>query len=500
MHVHIFSVEIRVAAYMANILMAAACLSISLAAEGGGSSRPSIVFIMTDDQAFDAVTGGERFPSFQMPNFDRLARDGVRFRNAFVTTSLCSPSRATCLTGLYSHKTGVPGNDPGMDPAESVPLISEMLQEAGYTTAFIGKWHMAPTDRPRRGFDYWLSFEGQGVYDDPVLNLNGERFQAKGYITDILTDYAVKWIETRPTDKPLAVFLWHKAPHEVVKAAERHRSLYRGFELTEPPNYRDSYFGKPEWFRRGLLFGLHAKDWSERPVPPEIGILTPFDRLKHSASEYLRALAAVDESTGRVLDVLDRTGRRDNSLVLYTSDNGMNFFAHQSQIDKRTMWEESIRIPLVIQFPNLLGAGTTVDAAVLNVDFAPTILKAAGISVPASMDGRPLQPLVSGSTPSDWRKSFLYIYRRESYAPGIATMVGVRTDRFKLVCYPEEKEGLGELFDLKADPQEMHNVINDLAYADVLAQMQQEMRRQAAAVDYKLPEDIFTKKLKVTNP
>jgi len=503
MNVHAFPVGIRVAACMANILMAAACLSLSFAAEALPTPRPNIVFIMTDDQAFDAVTGGERFPSFQMPNLDRLARDGVRFRNAFVTTSLCSPSRATCLTGLYSHKTGVPSNDPGMDPAESMPLISEMLQEAGYTTAFIGKWHMAPTDKPRRGFDYWLSFEGQGVYDDPVLNLNGERFQAKGYITDILTDYAVKWIETRPADKPLALFLWHKAPHEVVKSAERHRSLYRDFDLTEPPSYRDSYLGKPEWLRRGLLFGLHAKEWNEareRPVPPGIGILTSFEKLKHFAPEYLRALTAVDESTGHILNVLDRTGRRDNSLILYTSDNGMNFFAHQSQIDKRTMWEESIRIPLVIQFPNLLGAGTAVDAMVINVDFAPTILKAAGISVPASMDGRPLQPLVSGRIPADWRKSFLYIYRKESYAPGIATMVGVRTDRFKLICYPEEKEGLGELFDLKADPHEMRNVINDPAYADVRTQMQQEMRRQAAEVDYKLPKDIFTKNPRFTNP
>jgi len=457
------------------------------------AGRPDIVFIMTDDQAVDAVSDGARFPFFKMPELDRLAGGGVRFRNAFVTTSICSPSRATCLTGLYSHKTGVPTNDPSVDPAENVPLISEMLQKAGYETAFIGKWHMAPTDVPRRGFDYWLSFKGQGVYFDPTLNLNGERFQAKGYTTDILTDYAVKWIEGRKKDKPFALFLWHKAPHEEVKSAERHRGLFQDMELPEPPNFRDSYRGKPEWQRRGLLYGLHQKEWRdglEKPVPAEIGILTPFEELwrgKHF-DEYLRALVAVDESTGRVLDTLDRMGRRKNSLILYTSDNGFNVFAHQSQIDKRTMWEESIRIPLVIQFPGEVGAGTSREQMVLNVDFAPTILEAAGIPVPPQMDGRPLQPLASDRPPGDWRKSFLYIYRQEAYAPGIVTMVGARTDRFKYIRYPDEKEGLDELYDLEADPHELRNVIGDPAYGDVLTKMREELRHLASGVNYDLPE------------
>lgn len=455
--------------------------------------RPDIVFIMTDDQAVDAVTGGERFPFFKMPNLDRLARGGVRFQNAFVTTSLCSPSRATCLTGLYSHKTGVSTNDPLLDPADNVPLISEMLQKAGYETAFVGKWHMAPTDKPRRGFDCWLSFNGQGVYEDPLLNINGEHVQAKGYTTDILTDYAVEWISKRPADKPFALFLWHKAPHELVKAAQRHRGLFQDMEMAEPPNFRDSYRGKPEWQRRGLLYGLHKKAWAAargKPVPPEVGILAPFEKLwreKHF-DEYLRTLVAVDESTGRLLDALDKTGRRENSLIIYTSDNGFNIFAHQSGIDKRTMWEESIRIPLVIQFPNHSGAGSSRAEMALNVDFAPTILEAAGIPVPASMDGRPLQPVASGHVPDDWRKSFLYIYQQEDYAPGIVSMVGARTGRFKYICYPGEKEGLNELYDLEADPHEMRNIIGDLAYRDVLEQMKQEIRRLAAKVSYALPE------------
>lgn len=457
------------------------------------SRRPDIVFIMTDDQAFDAVSNGTRFPFFKMPNLDRLARSGVTFSNAFATTSLCGPSRATCMTGLYSHKTGVPSNDPPVDPAENVPLISELLQKAGYETAFIGKWHMAPGDQPRRGFDYWLSFKGQGVYFDPVLNLNGKEFQAKGYITDILTDYAVDWMEKRPKDKPFALFLWHKAPHEKVESAARHLGLFQGMELAEPPNYRDTYRGKPEWERRGVLYGLHKKAWQEaqgKPVPPEIGVVKPFEKLGLGKlfENYLRALVAVDESTGRVLDTLGKAGRRENSLIIYTSDNGFNIAAHQSPIDKRTMWEESIRIPLVIQFPAEPGAGTKQEAMVLNVDYAPTILDAAGIPIPAYMDGKPLQPLASGQAPGNWRKSFLYVYQRENYAPGIATMAGVRTGRYKYIRYPEEKEGLDELFDLKTDPYELRNAVNDPEYREVLSQMQKELVRLSDETGYKLPE------------
>jgi len=475
-------------------ILAAAVFLFSARAEADKTAlhRPDIVFIMTDDQAVDAVTGGERFPFFKMPNLDRLSQGGVRFRNAFVTTSLCSPSRATCLTGLYSHKTGVPSNDPLVDPSDSVPLISEMLQKAGYETAFIGKWHMAPTDAPRRGFDYWVSFKGQGVYNDPVLNLNGVRVDARGYTTDILTDYAVEWIEKRPADKPFALFLWHKASHEEVKSAERHRGLFADMQMAEPANFRDSYRGKPEWQRRGLLYGLHRKAWEAaqgKDVPPEVGVIRPFESLwrEKRFDEYLRTLVAVDESTGRVLDAMDNTGRRDNSLIIFTSDNGMNIFAHQSGIDKRTMWEESIRIPLVIQFPGRAGAGTSRENMVLNVDFAPTILEAAGLPVPAAMDGKPLQQLASGHGADNWRSSFLYIYQQENYAPGIATMAGARTERFKYIVYPSEKEGLNELFDFKADPHEMRNVVNDPAYGDVLEHMKMELRRLADEVKYPLP-------------
>ena len=458
-------------------------------ARASEARRPDIVFIMTDDQSFDALDGTGRFPFFRMPNVDRLAERGVRFSNAFVTTSICSPSRATCLTGLYSHKTGVPRNDPEVDPSDNLTLISEMLQKAGYETAFIGKWHMAHKDNPRRGFDYWLSFKGQGVYQDPSLNLNGTHIEVKGYTADILTDYATKWIENRSADKPFALFLWHKAPHEIRLSAERHRELFKEVCMREPANFRDSYRGKPEWQRRGLLYGLHQKAWADaegKPVPAEVGLRKPFEKAYDRADfqEYFRTLMAVDESTGRVLDTLDKTGRRENSLIIYTSDNGFNFLAHQSGIDKRTMWEESIRIPLVIQFPQFVGAGESRSEMVINVDFAPTVLEAAGIPVPAFMDGKAVQQLVEKQAPGKWRNSFLYVYQMEGYAPSIATMVGVRTERFKYIVYPDEKEGLNELFDLKADPHEMRNVVHDPAYGDVLTKMQSEVLKLTREVAY----------------
>ena len=276
-------------------IAAGAALPLTTAAEDKkpAPQQADIVFIMTDDQAVDAVDGSGRFPFFRMPNIDRLAERGVRFPNAFVTTSICSPSRATCLTGLYSHKTGVPWNDPEVDPADNVTLISEMLQQAGYETAFIGKWHMAPTDSPRRGFDYWLSFKGQGVYENPRLNLNGKHIEAKGYTTDILTDYAVEWITSRPAGKPLALFLWHKAPHEIRLSAERHRGLFADAQMSEPANFRDSYRGKPEWQRKGLLYGLHKAAWVEaegKPVPHEVGLRKPFEKSYDVADfrEYFR--------------------------------------------------------------------------------------------------------------------------------------------------------------------------------------------------------------------
>jgi len=451
--------------------------------------RPDIVFIMTDDQSFDALDGSGRFPFFRMPSVDRLAEKGVRFSDAFVTTSICSPSRASCLTGLYSHKTGVPCNDPEVDPSDNVTLISEMLQKEGYDTAFIGKWHMAHRDDPRRGFDYWLSFKGQGVYENPVLNLNGKRIEVQGYTADILTDYAVEWIESRASDKPFALSLWHKAPHEKRLSAERHKPLFQDVEMTEPANFRDSYRDKPEWQRKGLLYGLHQKAWAAaegKPVPAALGLDKPFQKAYDPSDfkEYFRTLMAVDESTGRVLDTLDKVGRRENSLIIYTSDNGFNFLAHRSGIDKRTMWEESIRIPLVIQFPQFVGAGTSISELVLNVDFAPTVLEAAGVPIPKTMDGKPLQRLVEGRGLGKWRRSFLYIYQQEAYAPGIASMVGARTERYKYIVYPDEKEGLSELFDLKADPYEMRNLVNDPAYQDVLTEMKSELRTLAEEVAY----------------
>jgi arylsulfatase A-like enzyme len=349
---------------------------------------------------------------------------------------------------------------------------------------------MAPGNHPRRGFDHWVSFDGQGVYVDPVLNVNGEEIRESGYTTDLLTDYALEWLRGIPVEQPVALFLWHKAPHAVFVPAPRHEARFEGEEFPEPPNYRDSYRLKPEWYRRGMLYGLHEEEWNaslDEPVPDAVPVLREFGGAVQSESfrDYLRTLLAVDESTGRLLDELDASGRRENALILYTSDNGFNLSAHQSPIDKRNMWEESIRIPLWIDFPGDKLAGRTESAMVLNVDFVPTFLAAAGVELPGELDGRPLQALQEGS-PEDWRDSFYYRYEREDFAPGIVTMHGVRTDRYKFILYPETEGGAGELFDLRADPWEMRNVLDDPAYEDVRVRMEAELDRKMREVDARL--------------
>jgi N-acetylglucosamine-6-sulfatase len=466
-----------------------------LLAQNGSGNRPNIVFFMTDDQAYDALDGRGRFPYFRMPHVERIAAQGISFRNGFCTTSLCSPSRATCLTGMYSHKTGVPNNDPEVDPHSNLVFISEMLQQAGYDTAFIGKWHQAHTNAPRRGFHHWASFTGQGTYQDPVFNVNGEEIVHKKYNTDVITDYAVEWIASRPSNKPFAIFVWHKAPHEPQISAPRHISYYLDIPVPEPHNYRSSFVGKPEWLRRGQLHGLFPTGWNASAnltIPPLLSVTKVYNDkdILPFFTEYFRTLEAVNESTGSILDILEQKQYRDNSLIIYTSDNGYNMVAHRSDIDKRTMWEESIRIPFIIQFPGSPSAGTGSDDMVINADFAPTILQAAGIPIPTYFDGRALQPLTASVPPDSWRKSFLYVYKAEPSAPGIVTHVGVRNDRYKYTIFPEETEGLSELYDIKSDPAEVVNLIKNPAYTEVLSHMQSELRRLAADVSYTLPNTL----------
>lgn len=297
---------------------------------------------MTDDQRLDAVGFMDWFPFLKTPNLDRIAGQGAWFKNAFVTTSLCSPSRACFMTATYAHQNTVRINEKN-DPAQNLPLLPEILQQNGYETAFIGKWHMERHAEPRRGFDYWLSFKGQGEYFDPVLNENGRQFQAKGYMTDILTEYANDYI-SRKRDKPFCLFVWHKAVHQPFKPAPRHKGTFEDVTIKEPASFQDDYKNKPRWQRRGVLYGLHKKDWQKsegKPVPKTVP-LEKWNSKSRKTINYMETILAVDESVGSIYETLRQKGVLDRTSFIFTSDNGYLLGEHQSPIDKRGMWEESM--------------------------------------------------------------------------------------------------------------------------------------------------------------
>ncbi len=401
--------------------------------------RPNFVFILTDDQRWDAMSCAGH-PFLFTPNMDRIAKEGARFANAFVTTSLCSPSRASFLTGRYAHNHGVIDNTRGLNP--SVPTFPQILQKAGYDTALIGKWHMSLQDGPQPGFNRWVSFPGQGVYHDPTLNVDGRKVERNGYITDILTDYALDWLR-KPRNTPFCLYLSHKAAHVDFVPAVRHSKLFSDVEITPPKSMYEPDEGKPKWvtdIRRG---------WDDPEIRGED---------ENKIRNYCRTLVAVDESVGRVLDELDRTGVAEDTVVVFAGDNGF-FLGEHGLRDKRAMYEESIRIPLLMRYPRLVRPGSVIEPMALNIDICPTFLELAGIESPAGVDGRSLRPILSGGS-RGWRTDFYYEYFWEAEAKRRPTISGVRTERWKYITYPDS-DNTPELYDLINDPLEMRNAIDD---------------------------------------
>lgn len=447
----------------------------SEAADAAPAKRPNFVFILTDDQRYDAMGFMGRPLFLKTPNMDRLAREGAHLTNAFVTTALCSPSRACFLTGAYAHRHGVMTNE-NNDPDPAFQTFPQVLQKAGYETAYVGKWHMERKSEPRPGFDYWLSFMGQGVYFDPKLNENGREFQAQGYMTDILTDHAVRFVE-KEREKPFCMVLAHKAVHEPFTPADRHQDAFPDARIPEPANFKDDYSGKPEWQRRLLEHGGGKREkWlanKDKPVPPT---LEPgqWNGREPRRLDYYRALMAVDDSIGRVLDALDRKGVLDDTVVVFAGDNGF-FVGEHRKGDKRLAYEESIRIPWLIRYPRMIEPGTRISRMALNIDLAPTFLDLAGAKAPKTMQGRSLKPLFDGKR-HPWRESFLYEYFREEWYPGIPLIHAVRTESMKYVTYPDIDD-LDELYDLRKDPLEMRNLAQDPAHADEVKKLRAEMEK-----------------------
>jgi N-acetylglucosamine-6-sulfatase len=448
--------------------------------------RPNIVMVLVDDMRWDDMRAAGH-PFIDTPNMDRLAREGARFLNAFATTPLCSPSRACFLTGQYAHTNGIIDNT--ARPSHGLQIFPSALQRAGYRTGFFGKWHMGNDDSPRPGFDHWVALPGQGEAIDPSLNVDGSRVQAKGYTTDLLTDYVEQFMD-RPSDQPFLVYLAHKAIHPNViqrddgkvvpipgqpggfVAAERHRGRYVG----RPMPRRASAF-KPPLDKPALL--------------RQIDRLPPLGAKTATSDEEIRGrlemLLAVDDSLGRIVSALERKGALDNTVIVFTSDHGYFYGEHGLNEERRLAYEETIRIPLLVRYPRLVAANTTPRQMALSLDLAPTLLDIAGQQPGSYIQGRSLVPILRQESPA-WRSSFLIEYFTDTVFPRIRNMgyVAVRTERYKYIRYGELR-GMDELYDLERDPNEVTNIIGRPDAQATLTLMQSELDRLLAQSKFPNP-------------
>jgi N-acetylglucosamine-6-sulfatase len=453
--------------------------------------KPNFLFVLVDDQPYDAVGFSNRYPFLKTPNIDKLAKEGVNVKNFFVTQSICSPSRASFLTGTYPHIHGVNQNNKYVDPDwTNYAPFSTHLQKSGYETAHIGKIHMAwkrGKEHIRPGFDYWFSFIGQGQYFNPKVNDNGRETQIEGYMTDILTDKTVDWlVNKRDPDKPFSLNLWHKAVHEKHLPAPRHEDLFQDDPLPEPPfdTHKETFKGKPEWLRR-KTYGFK---WNENDkIPEELPEITwPIN--KHKYMQLLRSLIAVDESLGKVIKTLEEIGELENTVIIYSSDNGY-FMGEHTFIDKRLAYENSMRVPMIIRYPKLISKSSVVDEQCLNIDIAPTILDLAGVNKPSYMQGESMLKLISGKKDKSWRKSMLFEYYVDDAWPYAGpNQVAVRTNEYKLIDNFLEDD-IDELYDLKNDPGEMKNLINDSSYDLVEKELREESIKLQKQYNYNPDRD-----------
>ena len=433
-------------------------------AQDAKSLKRNIIFILSDDHRYDFMSFIGK-PSFiETPNLDRLAQGGMHFRNAFVSTALCSPSRATILTGQYAHRHGVVDNQRDVPP--DTKFFPEFIQDAGYKTAFIGKWHMGDdNDSPRTGFDHWVSFRGQGTYFDPILNINGVRSQHQGYTAEILTDYALEWLQQQK-DQPFFLYLSHKSVHAMFEPDKGDLGRYDEVELKYPITMADTdenYAGHPPWVRE------QRNSWH--------GV----DYLYHGTMEfdtfyrrYTETLYSLDKSIGRLLDYLEESGLSKNTLLIYMGDNGFSFGEH-GLIDKRHMYEESMRVPMLAYAPGLIEPGTVLNKMIQNIDLAPTFLELAGGKFPEGtiVDGNSFLPLLRGEQ-IPWRDEVLYEYYWEWNYPQTPTTFGLRSERYKYIFY-HGVWGEDELFDLQEDPLEQHNLFYSENHQQIVGEMRQKL-------------------------
>lgn len=438
--------------------------------------KPDILFVLIDDLRWDAMSFMGH-PYIKTPHIDRLRDQGAHLANTFVTTSICCPSRATFLTGTLASRHGVIDNETAEYDPEVTPPLTKFLNEVGYHTAMIGKWHMGYSGHPRHHFDYWLSFDGQGVYYDPVFNINGKKVPQTGYTTDLLTDRAIDFIRQQPKDEPYFVMLSHKAVHEPFEPAPRHLQAFGAdTKDPQPPSWWEDFTGKPLWQRRqqtrDVRWHYRTRDFENEQIPSQI----PVEEWPQSRKyvDQLRCLAAVDDGLGRIIEVLRERGTLERTLIVFTSDNGYFHLEHR-RWDKRLAYEESLRIPMIIVYPGHIAPGTTLQELVTNADFAPTVLDYAGIQVPRIMQGLSLKPLFEKEEPQ-WRDAVFYEYWKD-LVHSIPTMTALRTKRYKLIRFPNIDD-LSELYDLQQDPHEINNLFLHPEYANLRHELESRLRTE----------------------
>ena len=470
------------------------------------SARPNILFVFADDHGWQAISAyGSKL--IQTPNIDRLAEEGMRFDRCFVTNAICGPSRAVVLTGKHSHLNGQITNGERFDGAQVT--MPKLLRGGGYQTAIVGKWHLKtePT-----GFDYWEVLIGQGPYYNPRMRTAGGIVKHEGYTTEIITDLALDWLKKkRDPKKPFMLMYQHKAPHRNWAPGPKQLALFDDELIPEPPTLFDDYTGRGTAARQQAMTVARHLSRHDLKLAPQRGMTktqqaawdaaygpknAAFEAAELSgdalvrwkyqryAKDYLRCIAAVDENLGRVLAYLDETGLADNTVVVYASDQGW-FLGEHGWYDKRWIYEESMRTPFLVRWPEGIKPGSVSRDLVSNLDFAPTFLELAGVEAPAAMQGKSLVPVMKGKTPKDWRKSLYYHYYEYPGAHDVRRHYGVRGERYKLVFF--YTLGEWELYDLDEDPDELESVHADPAYATILDRMKTELSRLRK--QYAVPED-----------
>jgi len=425
---------------------------------------------MADDHAAHALSAyGSRVN--QTPNLDRLAREGMRFDRVFAVNSICTPSRACILTGKYSHINGVPVFN-RFDGSQ--PTVAKYLQAAGYHTGMIGKWHL---ESDPTGFDKWTILPGQGDYFNPAFLEAGGRRVINGYVTDIITDLSLEFLKNRPPDKPFFLMCHHKAPHRNWQPDEKHKAMFANKQIPEPATLRDAYESRTDAIRectQKVLENLNPND-TKGPPPADLSrdALRKW-KYQRYMQDYLACVQSVDDNVGRLLDYLAKAGLADNTIVIYTSDQGF-FLGDHGLFDKRFMYEESIKMPFLVRWPGVITPGTIQAAMGINVDFAPTFMEVAGLPVPADMQGHSLVPLMKGERPADWRTSWYYRYYHDPGDHNTRAHYGVRTETHKLIYF--WKKDQWEMYDLVNDPAELHNLYQDPAQAETVAKLKAELYR-----------------------